>query len=396
MLAMRSTEPLRKPKTKERKKMSSITLPVLPLKQSGKRIFLTAMKAEDLPKYTQVDVFDASKPFDDPKQGYQRNAEPPRVKKFANWLRKTMENGGGALVPTSILLSSRNVDLHYNEKTHEITLSAKSKLHLVDGQHRTEGFHFAISEKGLEEAREMEMPVVIVEGLDRNAEMRQFSVVNGTQKSVRTDLVNMILTQLAVSEGDDAIQDNDLWKVVVSLVLEELNEDKKGPWNQMVVMPNETSFKKVDYESDPSLAHRKLVRATSFMTSLKPVYDYLDASFFDGLSAEERAEMLTLILSNFWAALKELNPEAFAKPGDYVIQKTPGLFALHRVCKRILPIMHMARREWDKKNFVAMLEPCEELRRADFWDAKTGDAARYGSMKGFAELADLLWESLKS
>ena len=35
-------------------------------------------------------------------------------------------------------------------------------------------------------------------------EMRQFSVVNGTQKSVRTDLVNMILAQLSEVEGEEA------------------------------------------------------------------------------------------------------------------------------------------------------------------------------------------------
>jgi hypothetical protein len=34
-------------------------------------------------------------------------------------------------------------------------------------------------------------------GIDKIGEMRQFNTVNGTAKSVRTDLVNMILTQLA-------------------------------------------------------------------------------------------------------------------------------------------------------------------------------------------------------
>ena len=246
------------------------------------------------------------------------------------------------------------------------------------------------------------MPLVVVEGLDRHTEMRQFATVNGTQKSVRTDLVNMILTQLAANGGDEAIREGEQWKVVVSHVVKAVNDDPTGPWYRLVVMPNEQAYKKVDIDATPALEHQKIVRATSFMTSLKPIYDYLATGFFDGLSTEERAQLLGHIVTSFWLALKKLNPEAFARPGDHVIQKTPGLFALHMICKRLLPIMHLARRKWDEENFVAMLEPCEELGNPDYWTAKrgegitVGEAAKYGSMKGFAELAELLWESLKS
>ena len=41
-------------------------------------------------------------------------------------------------------------------------------------------------------------------------------------------------------------------------------------------------------------------------------------------------------------------------------------------------------------------EPCAELADPTFWDRAGGDASKYGSMKGFAELSDLLWESRKA
>ena len=377
---------------------SALTLPAIPLAQNGHTVYLTTIRAEDLANFTKVDRFHPKLPVDHPDQGYQRSEEMPRVKKLANWLRQTLDMGNGVLMPTSLLASTRRKSLDYNAERGTLTLSASEKLHLVDGQHRRAGLLYAINQKGREELRDFQVPLIIVEGLSTEDEMRQFAVVNSTQKSVRTDLVNMILTQLAAGEGDDSIRQGDQWKVVVSRALQALNDDDSGPWYDMVVMPNEAGFKKADLNESPELEHKKLVRATSFMSSLKPIYDYLEQSLWDvrGLTTAERAEELFQIVTAFWAAIRTLNPEAFAQPGDYVLQKTPGLFSLHRLCKRVLPVMYEARRPWDVDNFITMLEPCSELADPEFWDRVGGDASKYGSMKGFAELADLLWESRKA
>jgi DGQHR domain-containing protein len=377
---------------------NTITLPCVRFRQDPHNIYLTAVKAEDLDRLTKIDHFNSDLPPDHPDQGYQRAEEAPRVKKLGNWLRKQLDGGQGVLMPTALLASTRNTSVPYDEKLSTITLSKDHKLHIVDGQHRRAGLLYAIYQKGRDQLRGFEVPLIIVEKLSRIQEMEQFAVVNGTQKGVRTDLVNMILTQLEASKGEEAIKDSDQWKVVVSRTVDALNNDQSGPWHDMIVMPNNKAYTKADYKENPSLRHRKLVRATSFMASLKPIYDYLERSFFDveDLSATKRAEQLTSVVGNLWVALRRLNPEAFINSSDYVLQKTPGIFALHRLCKRLLPVMHMARRPWDEDNFVAMLEPCEELQDPTFWDAKQGDAAKYGSMKGFAELADLLWESLRA
>jgi DGQHR domain-containing protein len=377
---------------------SVLTLPAIQVSQDGHLVYLTSIRAEDLAAYTKVDRFDPSLPIDHPDQGYQRREEMPRVKKLANWLRQALDDGNGVLMPTSLLASTRKGSLNYDPQRGTLTLSGKDKLHLVDGQHRRAGLLYAINEKGRDELRDFQVPLVIVENLSTEDEMRQFAVVNSTQKSVRTDLVNMILTQLAAGEGDEAIKEKEQWRVVVSRTLQALNSDLGGPWYDLILMPNETGFKKSEFEEAPELEHKKLVRATSFMSSLKPIYDYLDQSLWDvrGLSTAQRATELAVIVTAFWAALRQLNAEAFDRPGDYVIQKTPGLFALHRFCKRLLPVMYEARRPWDLENFVAVLEPCSELGDPSFWQRTGGDAAKYGSMKGFAELADLLWESRRA
>lgn len=370
---------------------ATLTLPALALRQNGYRIYVTGIRAEDLEPFTQIDHYNPKLEPDDPQQGYQRKEDAPRIKKLGNWLRKQLEEGAGVLMPTAILASTRDGEVDFDDKAKTVTLHRSNPLYVVDGQHRRAGLRYAIYDKGLDEFRDFEMPLVIVEDLTREIEMQQFAVVNGTQKGVRTDLVNMILTQLAAAKGDDFIDEKDQWKVVVSRTIAALNDEPDGPWEGRIVMPNERAYTKADRADNPELAHRQLVRATSFMTSLRPIYDYL-RQYFDiqNLDTETRAQRLTAVVSAFWKAIEKMNPEAFANPGDYVLQKTPGIFALHRLCAGLLPTMHVATRKWDRENFIEVLEPCTELGDPDYWNAENGEAAKYGSMKGFAELAENL------
>lgn len=370
---------------------ATLTLPALRLQQNGFKIFITGIRAEDLQDFTTIDRFDHRLEPDDPRQGYQRKEDMPRIKKLGNWLREQIQSRRGVLMPTAILTSTRGELVKFDETKGAITLERSHPLYVVDGQHRRGGLRYGIHEKGLDELRGFEMPLIIVENLSREQEMQQFAVVNGTQKGVRTDLVNMILTQLAAAKGDDFIPEKDQWKVVVSRTIAALNDEPAGPWYHRIVMPNEQTASKADRAEHPELAHTQLVRATSFMTSLRPIYDYLKQYFdHESLDSETRADRLVEVVSAFWRAVRSMNPEAFAEPGNYVLQKTPGIFALHRMCAKILPVMHIARRPWDEANFLAMLEPCVELADPGYWDAEEGEAAKYGSMKGFAELAENL------
>jgi DGQHR domain-containing protein len=379
--------------------MKTLTLPAIELHQDGSRLIVTRMRAEDLKDFTEVEPFDHAKQFDDPTQGYQRPAEPARVKQFANYLRKELTEAGRVCMPTAILLSGRNAGVSITSQG-TITLKSSSKLPLIDGQHRARGFDYAIGSKGMSEFADYEVPVVILLDVDKVQEMRQFATVNGTQKSVRTDLVNMILTQLASREGDDAVRSGDQWKVVVSQVVSRLNSDKTGPWWDRIVMPDMTAYTKQEQEANPDLRHRRIVRATSFMSSLKPIESYLTEHFQADSSLAKRTDALFDPVDSFWRALRELTPEPFDEAADYVMLKTPGLFALHKVCLAVMKDMYVGRRSWDVENFKHMLES-GRLANAGLWfsgtgDADGGEASKYGSMKGFSELADMLIEDLRS
>lgn len=380
--------------------MSKLSIPSVRFKQNGVWIYLTSLKATDLVEFTKVAHFKNGLNPADQAQGYQREPVPAKAKAVAKYLHEGLK-----IMPTAIVLSSREGESNvgYNETRKEITLDSSKKLYIIDGQHRTEGFRVGI-EKGWSELADVEMPVVIVQGLDKIEEMRQFRDINGNQKRVATGLVNMILTQIEAVNGEGSIDEKDRWKVIASHVINRLNSDENSPWKGLLIMPNESRPKRSEIEENPELLNTKIVSATSFYAAIRPIYDYLKAhhEYLLGSTIKEEAEALYGVLVEFWQAIKELCPDAFESPTEYVIQKTPGLFALNLVCKALLSQMHSGRREWVKAEFVKMLEDSEFITNAERWKVgdpevdgdEGGEATKYGSMKGFSSLSKLIVDEL--
>ncbi len=280
--------------------------------------------------------------------------------------------------------------LAYDSDSGELCIDYAEKLQVVDGQHRIEGLRYAIREKEELYLKDFPIPFVIMEAPDRIVEMNQFRTINGTAKSVRTDLVNSILTAIAASQGDSYISAKDKWRVVVTRVIDRLDKDEDSPWHKLVLMPDEAG--------SPKSNDGKVVRATSFMTSLKPVYDWLEYFNFlrDADDLSSKADTVYDVLAPYWSAIQTVVPAAFEKPNDYVIQKTPGLFSLHKLLVAdLVPHMFRNRIDWTWTNFVALIEDSPELADADFWHKSSGRASSYGSMKGFQELYELLRNSIE-
>lgn len=359
--------------------------------QKGVRIFCGLMRAGDLVKATTVDRYDSTLSPTDPKQGYQRPPERSRITRIGSFLIGSIlkEEEGDGLFPSAVTLAART-PLQYDPESKQLTLRVDQPLQVVDGQHRLAGLRYAIEEKEQEELADYPIPFVIFEPHDRFAEMNQFRIINSTAKSVRTDLVNSILTNQAAKLGDDSIAAKDRWKVAVTKVIDRLDKDPLSPWQGLILMPDEAG-------SPKGINQKKIVRATSFMTSLKPVYDWLsEFKFFAQCnSLDEEAEILFKIISEYWKALNQVVPKAFQSPEEYVIQKTPGLFSLHKLLSSLLNVMFTGRREWTSENFQLFLEESPEIRDEGFWHKNENRASAYGSMKGFDELFKELQESIQ-
>lgn len=351
--------------------------------QANHRVFVTALTAEQLTATTIVDPYDSSRKPGDPDQGYQRPPERSRITRIGTYLIK--EQGDG-LYPNAVLLGSRK-PLLFDAMSRRLELPSDPVLRIIDGQHRIEGLRYAIYEKQETHLAFLPIPVVIVEIQDRTEEMNQFRIINGTAKSVRTDLVNAILTAIAEEQGADAIPEKDLWKVVVTKAVDAVNRRDDSPWKDVLLMPDEVSV---------ASNSGKITRATSAITSIRIIYNWLDQfGFLAGKDLNGQADYLADVLVAYWRAIRNVVPEAFEDPAEYVIQKTPGLFSLHYLLRdSLLGSIYQGRRQWDEPTFQEFIEESPEISDADFWHKDASRASAYGSMKGFRELADLLIDSV--
>jgi hypothetical protein len=175
----------------------------------------------------------------------------------------------------------------------------------------------------------------------------------------------------------------------VTKVVERLDKEQKSPWQNLILMPDETG--------SPKNSGGKVVRATSFMSSLGTVYGWLDEFGFleKSVSLDAQSSVLYDIVSAYWQALREVVPDAFSEPEEYVIQKTPGLFSLHKLLAHLLPIMWKGRQAWTKENFFKFLQAGSEIVDANFWQKDADRAGAYGSMKGFQDLYELMRDSIE-
>lgn len=357
------------------------TFQVVPTTQDELRLFVGVAKAKDLIKVTAVDRYNPAWPPTDQRQGYQRPAERSRITRIGRYL--TSGEGGG-LFPTAVLLSSRK-PLEYDRMQGIITVSSDQPLQIIDGQHRIAGLRYAIEEKGADVLGETNMPVVIIETPDRAMEMNQFRIVNGTAKQVRTDLVNMILISMYSDTERGNIPPKELWRIVVSNVADRLAKDPSTPWHQQIALPGEVTVR----------GEAKAVRATSFITSLRPVYIWLkDVSGLLDQKAnhttDDEIDYVLDVVANFWRALQDVVPEAFEDPAAYVIQKTPGVFSLHLLLRHLLRNMFQGHRKFDRETFAEFLRDSPEVTDPDFWHSGADRASVYGSMKGFQDLYEML------
>lgn len=365
---------------------SASAVDAIELVQAGHRMYVTCLTAEQLISNTTVDPYDSSLKAGDSAQGYQRPPERSRITRIGSFLIKNHSEGNG-LYPTAVLLGARK-PLRFDPVTRRLQLPGAQSLRIIDGQHRTEGLRYAIYEKGAQELAFLPIPVVIVEIDEKVVEMEQFKIINGTAKQVRTDLVNAILTAIAEEHGADAIPEKEQWKVVVTKAVDALDKRTDSPWMDRLLMPDEIGVK---------TAPNKIARATSAITSIRVVHDWLrEFGFLAGKNLDEQAEYLTDILVAYWRAIRNVVPDAFEDPGEYVIQKTPGLFSLHYLLREVLLVdIYRGRRNWDEPTFEEFLAGSPEITDAGFWHKSAGRASSYGSMKGFRELADELKKSVR-
>jgi len=359
----------------------------------GQEMYLFAAPAKWLIRRTSVDSWDPN--VDDAdldRQGYQRNLVDSHVRKVARYLLQTGKLGESTRVlpvfPTSILLSvRRSVDFeraNQNNAT-EHSWAVPGRLYLpeqgislfiIDGQHRIAGLRRAFEDADEEQQASLSnywLPVTLMVCKNKLHELHHFYTINKMAKSVRTDLAERLIEMVRVKDGDllrdPSVRDAANERARALAIVKFLEETKGQPWFGRIAKPNERRRgEKVAGESQLTKSLRHICSAAPFFWP---------------------EEKLRKFVVDFWKALAQLLPEAFAKPREYIIQGAVGFGCLHQVLPNLVPVY---------KN-VSTLKKALEGVEPFFTDAKywvrRGVAAQYSSEGGYKRHATLIKSALR-
>lgn len=303
-------------------------LPALEIDQQGRKFWISSVPisffaATDRVKVDQFNAQTAT--------GYQRRPSSTRARDFARYLEKAR-----GISPTAILLNVRGEIGEFRpvrgSSMGMLELAEDTEFWIVDGQHRVEGFRELLS-TGAGGAN-FDVPVVIMHEDSEYEEAKQFIIVNKTQKGVKPDLAERFIARMVRRERPQDLDGlprettreiewrpraTDLVDMMNTKNSEDTNDEFfENPWFQKIQLPN-----------DPK--GTTVVSQKSFEDSLKQV---LNSDTFQVYSNEELATLLV----RYWRALRSLFPEAFDVPKSYVIQRTAGVFVLHRIMPRVTSI----------------------------------------------------------
>lgn len=347
------------------------------VRQKGKTIYLFPMKAGVLIDRCKVDRIGPDNP-----DGYQRPLSESRLR----FVRRYLEEEEG-LFPTSILLNIRDgggVEFKSAVKVADgiergiLVIPDDKTMWLVDGQHRLEGIRYAIEKGGLEWLREYPLLVSLFVGLERYDEMREFYIVNTRQKGVPADVAERHLLEMVKVEGKMRVielESKAKYQQARALkIVDALRQRKDSPWYRAIQFPGERKVKG---------AH--LVRQHTMVTAVKEIFR---SQVVGMVPDEELAELLI----NYWQAIKDLLPEAFANPAEYTVQKIPGVYAFHMVFPEVFELC----REHGDFSKEKMREVLGQIKMdSEFWHVERGHhLAKETGMRSIRLLAEYLREQL--
>jgi DGQHR domain-containing protein len=317
-------------------------------------------------------------------KGYQRALQESRINELVSDMRRGLTD-----LPTAVLLNLRNRDARraLQDGVLNLTLpqdpllglagavrAALLKFYVVDGQHRILALLKLLTEYPEEEWGNFLVPFVCMLGATEEEEMEQFYIVNSKAKSVRTDLAQELLKQLAESNPTllQALTERGKdWQVTAQQLVREL-ADLSPIWRDRI------RFAGMDKGNTT-------MSSASMVTSLKPV---LASPYFKVLQMSDQAK----ILDAFWRGLRDVMADAFDYPEDYALQKGSGVIALHAALVQVIEIVR-ARGESviEPESYERILrEPLDRLQGEDrnanpvsgmnFWKAgPEGAAGTYSS-----------------
>lgn len=333
-------------------------------KQKEVTMFLAALPVEDL-DICSIDAWDPKKTG--VWKGYQRQLKQKKIKNISEYLQRP-----DGIMPVAGLLNVREKGvLKFDKKDGSkpaaglLTIPDYTRLWVVDMQHRLEGIRLAHSKGFLQN---FAIPVLITDGLTNIKEAAQFYIINTRSHRMGVDLTRRLLIEHDEIKDIVDVKEWELKAVQITIKLNK-NIKKNNPWYGRIREP----------ESERLLSH--IATEKSFVPSLRW---FLTARGVKGKSVSNLAKFMAA----FWEGLRLNMPDAFESPREFLIQKTPGFMAFHRLA----PLVY---RKLKGKAVVSQHKKVFEVFSRDikfnskFWNRHNlNGAKRYGTGQGaYATLA---------
>lgn len=267
-------------------------------------------------------------------RGYQREPSSRKATEFGTFMTNHVDN----FTPSTLYLNIRDTDLNYVKVTsvndaanlYKIIIGERATIWVVDGQHRLKGLREVLDYAN---DPDIELPIVLTLGLNKNEEMLQFVTINKARASVKTDLAERDLADAVRRdkqfEADLMQRDNIIAKELPFIrkavdVMDELHTTPGSPWYNRVTMPNQKKNSNTTISS------------ATFVDSLEPLMkQYLGKSKKkpDPPLVPYDEEKIVKHLNAVWKGIRQVNPDMFKKENvcKYVIQHTIGTMVIHGV-----------------------------------------------------------------
>jgi DGQHR domain-containing protein len=329
------------------------TVPAVRLVQKQVPMYLTALPISEL-DFCSIDKWDPRRTGE--WKGYQRGLVQKKIRSLAEYLER--DDG---ILPVAGLLNvrKRKTLIYSGPKTSKpsigkLAIPDDTRLWVVDMQHRLEGIREAYSKGFLDQ---FSVPVLITEGLSEVKEAAQFYVINTQSKRMGVDLTRRLL----IEHGEIRdITDVPEWELKAVQIAIRLNHGiKSNPWYGRIREP----------EAERMRDH--VATEKSFVPSLKWL--------LTAPKARNRSPRhLAKFLASYWEGIRLNMPRAFETPRSYLIQKTPGFMAFHRLA----PFVYRRHPDSPASTYTKLFAPLagDSHFGEKFWSAKNQKGAkRYGT-----------------
>lgn len=336
-----------------------------------------------LVEHTSVKVFT---PVDFSK-GYQRKIDEKHCDDLVKYLTSPDH---AFFLPTAIICATDNTP-----KTKDYIDDPEQNLFIVDGQHRVEAFRRikSIAPERYSKIRDLELPIIVLNKVDRSLEIDTFITINKTSKRVDTSLALVLKNMINSGAAEDlTIPKRDYIAVEVARAL---NGDgdcaiKSELWNNRIKYDGPTKY------TLQLLSLNAFVKSTRTLLRALESKDLIKLEWHNEETANALIRKLAKTINQIWDVVRIKWAPVFEKDLEMrrIIQGSNGFTSINR----FLVLMIKNSKDWiiELEQFAYQASEWIWSIDKDYTAWLPGEEySIYNSERGFSVVAQDLYKNCK-